>query len=482
MRNLKIIQLLNSFSKEEFTEFIYFAESPFYRKERKYTEILSELKKYFTSKKDLKDIPSEKFYDKIFQGKKLNSQTQRNRINELTKIGEKFIAEKELAKDENLRKLLLLKGYKDRKLNKQFISEFNKIMGTISKKSTKSNIVSDILNLKVMFSKEIRKYDDMFSDFNNHIEYLFVYFLENLFESKKEYEIEKMYGVNPSIKILEILTSNINFINLINSIEEQNNPSYLKLIINYYQYKSLANLDDIKSFEKLQKIFNSSINQMSNDEKNEIMTHMITYYFYKINDGKTEYLKNVFQLYKLKLKLGIYDELKEIRYPSSAFRDYIVVGTRLKQYKWVENFIKKYSNKLPLDIKEEETNMAYARLYFGKKEFSKSLDMSDRINSNNPLYYLDASRNKLRIFYETLKFEEAFFEIDRIKHYINNNFKKIALPVRKYSKEFLESYNKLLKFRLNPDKIEIDFFLKNISESETLITKNWFIEKTKELL
>jgi len=481
MRDIKIIQLLNTFSEEEYIDFINFANSAYFRKGRKYTDILSGLKEYLSETKDIKNIPNEKFYDKIFRGKKFNNQTLRNRLNELTKIGEKFIIEKELNNEDNISRLLLLKGYNKRKLKKQFLIEYKKINNIVESTTPKTNTISDTLYQKVLFSKESGNFEEMFSDFNKYIEYVMAYFLERFFDVTKEYEIEKNYGVNPTTKILDFFISNLNTEKLIKALEEQNNNFHMILILNYYKYKSLANLNDITWFNKLQKLFFVKMNYLDDHTKNDILNDMISYYFEKINSGKTEFLVEVFKLYKLKLSLGLLDELEEIRYPSSAFRDYIVVGIRLKQYKWVEMFIKKYSDELPPEIKEEETYMAYARLYFGKREFDKSLEMTNNIQTDNPLYFLDASRFKLRIFYETVNFEESFLEMDRIKHYIKNNTKKIALPIRKYSKEFLDSYNQLLKFRLSPNKKELDFFMKKIKESVTLVTKNWFVEKIKEL-
>ena len=481
MKNIKIIQLLETFNEEEFSGFVDFAKSVYYRKERKYNEILNEIKNYLSEARNLKDISPGKFYERIIRNTKLNYQTLRNRLNELTKISERFIIEKELDKQKNIRELLLLNAFKNRKLNKQFLIEYKKISEIIINKTEKSNIDSDILNAKVMFSKENRNFQEMFSDYNKYLEYFFVYFLEIYFEAAKEYEIEKSYNVNPTIKILEILSSNLNSRKLIKSLEEQNNPSYFPVIFSYYKFKSLENLKDMTWFNKLQKLFYSRINELDNELKNNLMTHMISYYFYKINSGQSGYLKDVFKLYNLKLRLGLYSEIKEIRYPSSAFRDYVVVGIRLKRYRWVENFIKKYSVELPEEIRDEETYMAYARLYLEKKEYSSSLEMANKISSDNPLYYLDATRNKLRIFYETVDFEKAFLEMDRIRHYIKNNMKRIALPIRKYAKEFIDFYNKLLKFRLNPDRTELEFLLQNIMESNSLPQQNWLIEKVKEM-
>jgi hypothetical protein len=481
MKEIKILQILKSFSAEERTLFREFANSDFFRKNRKYNELLDSLEKYI-EKGSLSDLKSRgKFQETIFRVNSLKNQTLRNRLNELTKLGEKFIMFRELDKDGDLRALLFLRGLKDRKLIKLFETEFNKIPDITNYRKFKSHIISDILWLDILVQKENRNFQAMFSNYNKQIEYIYTYFLEMLFDSAKEYEIERMYNVNLTADIFESVISNLNAKKLMHFVEGNNNPAYRRLIINYYLYKSFSDINDTASFEKLQKIFYDNINDIEDFEKNSIMTDLISLYFYKINRGETEYLKDVFKLYKLKLKLGLYDELRYIRYPSSAFRDYIVVGIRLKQFAWVEDFIKKYSPEVPEEIREEETCMGYARLYFSKKEYLKSLEMLNKLETSNYLYILDASNNKLRVFYELLNFEEAFLEIDRIKHYIKNNPRKIASSVKKYNMEFLDKYNKLLRLRLSPDRRELGFFHKNVRESATLVTKNWFIEKIGEL-
>jgi hypothetical protein len=125
--------------------------------------------------------------------------------------------------------------------------------------------------------------------------------------------------------------------------------------------------------------------------------------------------------------------------------------------------------------------MAYARLYFFKGKYRDAIEMLTRGKSSNYLFILDASRLKLRVFYEISDFDEAFLEIDRLKHYMRNNIKRIARSVRHYNEEFLDYYNMLLKLKLNPDKNEFSYVKQKISESKTLVTKDWFTEKILEM-
>lgn len=481
MRNFKIFQLISSFSDIEWKEFKVFAKSSYFTGSREYGSILFELNNFRINRNEFLKITTEEFFAKIFPGKKYNNKTLRNRLNELTKIGEKYLSQKIIEEDELQSKLLLLKGYKRKKLTNLFINEYDKISSTINIYDSKSYNVSELKLLSADMHRERQDFGKMLDEFKKHTDYLLVFFLEKFYDSMIEYESEKNYGINPSVNIADDIERNLNSEKLIKVMEERNDPAYIHVILNYFLYKSFVHLHDDSIIDKFQKIFFNNLDNLSYEKKNEIFSNMISRLFLKVNAGKPEYLKDVFRLYNIKLKLGLYSELKFIRYPANAFRDYIVVGLRLKRYKWVEEFIKKYSCELPEEIRKDEVNMAYARLYFFKGEYQNTIEMLTRGKSSNYLFNLDVSRLKLRIYYEISEFDEAFLEIDRLKHYMKNNIKRIARTVRQYNKEFLDFYNMLLKIKLSPDKNELSYVKQKISESKTLVTKVWFTEKISEM-
>jgi len=481
MRNYKILKLLNSLDFKELSGFKLFADSVYFNNSRNYSGIFKAADYIKKQNIRLNELSTEKFFQVAFPGKNYNNKTLRNRLNELTKLFGKYLTDKKLNENYYLKTMLLLKGLSDKKLNEYFESEYNKVKFP-KVTEDKSQIVSEIKMLKVYYSREQRKFNKMFEELNKQVDYTLINFLEIFFLGAIEFEFEKTYNVNPQVNILYDIMQNLNTGKLIAILEERNDPSYLVTILNYYLYKSIAERKNTEWFAKLKQIFYKNLDKLSDRAKDRYLSYMVSYYFLLINTGLSGYLKDVFGIYRLKLKLGLYSELREIRYPSSAFRDYIVVGIRLKKYKWVEGFIKKYSSEVPEEIREEEVCMAYTRLYLSRKQFDLAVNMLDKMKSSNYLYVLDASRTKLRIFYEISEFEEAFLEIDRLKHYLKNNPKKIARSVKAYTKEFIERYATLLKLRLSPDKNELKYFAPQISESKTLVSKDWFLEKVKEMM
>ncbi len=482
MRNFKIFQIISAFSKEELKEFEYFIKSPYLTSSRDYSNMLKTIYTFNNDPEKLQEISNEKFYAMVFPGKAYSNKTLRNRLNELTAIAKKFIVQKALESNKPQSDFLLLKGLKDRKLYGIFRNEFTRINESMSIDSNKSYNNAEIKMLSTYAYLENQDFSKTFEGYRNTTEYVITFFLENYFVYLIEFENEKLYGISSDKNIAYDLMHNLKADNFIRILEERNDNKYLTVLLNYYLYKSFANLSDEVSFRKFRDLFFKNLNKLSYEHKDGFFGYMISRYFILQNKGgRQDILKEVFKLYDMKLKLGLHSELKAIRYPSTAFRDYVVVGMKLKKYKWVEDFIEKYSPLLPTEIRDEEMKMAYTRLYLFKKEYDNALQCLNELKTTNYIYLLDASRIKLRIFYEKSYFEEAFLEIDRIKHYIKNNTKKVALLVRKYSKEFIDVYNELLKLRLNPDKEGIDYLFNNIQKATTLVAKEWFIEKIKEM-
>ncbi|MBI5402229.1 MAG: hypothetical protein HY959_02415 [Ignavibacteriae bacterium] len=480
MRYYKILKLLNSLEKGEFSKFRSFSSSVYYCRSRDYSGILNAVDYFKRNGIKPNNYSVRDFYSLAYPGKNYNNKTLRNRLNELTKIFEKYIIAKELEGNYHLNKLLLLKGLNGKKLAKIFEQEYKKVKMPKDTED-KSQLVSELKMQNVYYHREQRNFNRMFEELNRQIDYTLINFLEVFFLGAVEYEIEKTYNINPTVNLLFDIMVNLKTDKLIKILEMRNSNSYLITILNYYLYKSISERINTEWFSKFRNILFKNLEKLTDPVKDRYFGYMITYYFLMINSGYSEYLKDVFRLYKLKLRLGLFSELREIRYPSSAFRDYVVVGIRLKKFKWVEEFIRKYSNEVPEEIREEEICLAYSRLYFTKRQFEQAIDLLNKMKSSNYLYILDASRTKLRIFYEISEFEEAFLEIDRIKHYMKNNPGKVARPVRNYTKEFLDRYHTLLKLRLSPDKNELKYFAPQISESRTLVSKEWFMEKVKEM-
>jgi hypothetical protein len=207
------------------------------------------------------------------------------------------------------------------------------------------------------------------------------------------------------------------------------------------------------------------------------------YYNIKTNKGELKYFKDLFLIYKRKLKQNLVSDImgRNAASNTNIFREYIIAGLQVRQYKWVEMVIKRYSPMLPEYIREDEYILALVRLHFAKKEYEKVIKIIDRNTIKNITHQLDSKKKKLASYYELKKYEECYSEIDKAKHFLKNNKTKTPEVILKNFKNFIDIFLKLLNYRTNPFNKDAYSVLRNIDKPNSPM-KGWINKKLKEIV
>lgn len=250
--------------------------------------------------------------------------------------------------------------------------------------------------------------------------------------------------------------------------------------MNYHLYKSYIDDKNEKDYFTSHKILSDNFELLSDKYKTKIFTIMINYCIRKLNTGNTKFRNELFKLYKQKLSQNLVDDLKNKSYTFNHFRDIVFIGISLKDYDWLENFIEKYSKFLPVEIREDEIRISYAKLDFAKNKYEKSLSNLKKIKASHYLLYIDTSLFKLYNFYELKEFEEAYLEIDKLKHYFRNN-KSIPKTLFPHNMNFIKVYKNLIKFQTNPDISDIGYIENDLNKMKLVSNKSWLMKKINEL-
>jgi len=137
---------------------------------------------------------------------------------------------------------------------------------------------------------------------------------------------------------------------------------------------------------------------------------------------------------------------------------------------------------LPANIRGDEINLAGVRIKFSKREFEKVLEMIDKYRSKNNMHQIDSLRYKLASYYELRRYEDAYSEVDRSKHYLKNNKGKIPEIHITYFKKFLDKLLKLLNYHANPYNKNPELILYEIeNEKSNYMMREWITDKAHEL-
>lgn len=481
IKNSNLIVLLDSFSETEIKEFRKMVSSVFFSKGRNYSALLNQLLKL--RKKGFINLTPEKLYTNLYPGKKFSIQTLNNRFSELFKLAEEYLIYKTLKENHSEKNKILLLAYHRKRINKLFQKQLKKSVSynnSIPESDTKYFDSILLSRMNISYSDEQLVSENTFRHFFEQSEYMAAMFLKNIFEFGFEFIQQKQknrsYEFNLVMEILERLNVDDS---LIKNLNKNKSRIFRIVVMEYYFYDIFKNPENEINYFEARKIFEELRNSLDKNYLTDLYKKMTNYCILRQNQGVKKFQAELFKLYNERLKLGIYLDNKR-QFPATTFRNYVLIGLLMKKMRWTENFIRKYSGELPEENREDEIKLSYSKLFFKNKNYGKSLQCLSGFRGLNYLQYSDSSILKLCTFYETGKYEEAFFEIDKFKHYIRNH-NEIQNIHKEYFNNFLKIFQMLIKIKTGVNKKEI-LLVKNLMEKFKLISReSWLNEKIEEL-
>ncbi len=197
------------------------------------------------------------------------------------------------------------------------------------------------------------------------------------------------------------------------------------------------------------------------------------------NSGIKEFLLEFFNMLDFTIEGGYYTPEKGGDFIPQNFKNYVIVGTNLKEFVWTESFIKNYAKKLNPEQRENAYNFSMAKLYFAKRDFIKALGFISRVSYQDLYYKLEVRYYTLMIYYELSMFSEAYDLIESYKKYIINN-KLLNGKLKTKHLSFIKFTNDILKMKLSGNYGKIRMIEKNIKNSINTLHIPWLLQKLEE--
>ncbi len=455
--------------------------SNFFTSGRNYSSLLNQILKF--KKKGFSRLDPQKLHSKLYPGKKFSTQTLNNRFSELFSLAEEYLIYKTIKENSEEKNRILLIAYHKSQLDKLFQSRLAKSKSMMNSFPESDFKYFDLIfqqRLDVTFSEEQMVSEKKFRQYFEHSEYLSAVFLRNLFEFGFEFIQQEQSNRRYEFNLVKEILQRLDIDDVLIKKLIKSNSVILKIVaMEFYFYDIFKNPEKEKNYFEARKIFEELKSSFDENYKKEVYKKMTNYCILRQNQGVRKFQLELFNLYNEKLKLGIYLDNKNI-FPSTTFRNYVLIGIILEKFTWTKNFIKKYSSELPEENREDEINLSYSKLFFNDKYYEKSLQYLSGFKGLNYLHYCDSSILKLCNYYETGKFEEAFFEMDKFRHYLRNH-REIPRIHKEYCINFLKIYGLLIKIKTGVDNREL-ISAENLMSKITPVSRaSWLREKIKEL-
>lgn len=132
MMNNKLIQVLKTFSKEEFKNFLRYMNSPYFNRYKPDLRLVEELKS-FHEDFDNPKFTQEYIFEKIYPGKRYNDSTMTNIMCDVLLRAEDFLAMEKFRCDNHRNDLYLLKSLSERGLENVYRRNMKRIKSELSR-------------------------------------------------------------------------------------------------------------------------------------------------------------------------------------------------------------------------------------------------------------------------------------------------------------------------------------------------------------
>jgi len=476
LKDSKLINLIETFTKTEFREFGMFVNSPYHNREKVMINFYNYLKRIYPVFSE-KNLERRIVFSKIFSEKKFSETLFRNTVSDLLKLTENFVKLKHFENEKFYGQYLLLKELTNRKQISLFKSNFKRADKILNADNARDEIYFQnkfLLedewrrNHVVSSSKMLFKEDNL----KNQSDSLHVYYLTEftklyailLNQSKFTYDYNFNYELFDAV--IEYLRNNFTLYKEI---------PYINI---FYNCVMLYKTDERIYFDELKKLLLRHYRILTLTDRKNIFVVLINYSSDQISKGNYSFIKEKFNINEHLLKSGAYFEGNDFM-PHYFYESIAVNALEMKRFDWAEKFILKYKKIVHPDYKESSFNFCMAELFYRKGDTDNSLSFLSKVLPENVKDRTKMNILLLKIHYycnNTVQFNSL---IESSKKYILRN-KNLQEDNKKQLANFLSLLVKLYKIKNDSDHLhELENLKKKIYDCTEFTEKKWLEEQVE---
>lgn len=475
MLSNKLISLLETFPPSDLISFKKYLASPFFNENENLSDlfelIVNHLKKDPTKVKQLK---KQDVWKKLFGSSPYQDVQFRRICSDLTKMAFGYLTFKEFKKSQIQEQTTLLSALNHPQLDKHFVGVIRQIHHLQDKmKYRNENFHFYEYRIEQIQQEHQELLGSKASRFDN---------LERAdFYLDCFYIIEKLNNYCDVLWYKKVLSIEANIQLLPNFLENiANSPFMADATVKafYTVTQMLLNQEQEDYFFQLMALIKDDAGAIKEKHLLILLIHLKNYCIdTKINTGHSEYFLQLFEIFQLQINKELILE-NDLISPQN-YKNIISVGLHLKEFDWVEDFIQKYTTKLPKENQDNSLNYNLAKVYFYKEDYVKVIELLREVEYRTLVYSLGGKLILLKTYYELKEFMVLDSLLDSFRIYLRRN--------RLISREVKQQYMNVLRFtkklaNLSPgDDRNKQKVREQIQHCKALAAKRWLLEKVEEV-
>lgn len=475
MKDTKLVQLLNTFSPEEWKEFEKFAASPYFNKGRNYIPVIKFFKDRINGNELINPEP-EAIYKKLYPGKQFNKSVINTMLSGLTKLAEAFLIQKNYDSNGRDKQIALLKQLNLRNCDKLFEKEAALAMRDAMKTPFDLDTIDFMRNIqeniirakyKTNFDKSIE--NEVHKRFDLRF---FVFYLWLLNEERDLKVMKNVFNKVSSERISTQVNESINSKMVLDYMEE-----YYPEMLNTAGLRILVHTS--KDYYKIKERFFSSYNLFTQNfalNTAYVIEGMIVEL---INEGNHSLLKERHLLHRFMLEKDLLINSNSKTMNTRVTENFIYIALWCKEYNWLEDFIRDYKNTFAPEMRENLINFGDACILYSRGKLRDALKMINLVGDTLITMKLRMKDLELQILYELDEIEPMFFAIDNYIKFKNNPL--ISEWNRTIMDSNINAYKSLAGIKTGKKSDDPGLIIKKLQSSLPSQFGDWLIKKFSEI-
>lgn len=404
MFNNSLIESLKKLSRKEMTRFRDFSLSPYHNKNVEVVACLEYLNGIYPDFSE-KRCDKHKVWSKITQRKSFNQAHFNLLISYILRLFESFLAVEKLAVKTEEEQFLCMENLRERQLFKQYEKVFRNTSKNLKKEKYRD---ADYYLMQYRFADESdQKYlkvtqkrtDDGLQQKQDALDLWFMAMkLRDACEMHMRHRLyEQKYEAGLLTEIL-------------NKIKEQKaHFQDIPAVHIYYLAYEMLCTNESKDYFLLKDKIEKQAGFFPKSELQNIYNYLQNFCIRQINQGASEFHKELFEIYRSQLEKGLIFD-KEGNLLEWHYKNIVTVGLRSKNYDWVRVFIEDYKKYLLPEVIENAYSFNLANYFFATKNYPEVLPLLIQVEYSDMRYKLDVRALLLRTYFH-LNETEPFYAL-----------------------------------------------------------------------
>lgn len=467
MKDLKLISLLKTFSKSEIKDFEKYIQSSFLNKSGEYISNFFDNIKKFYPEFNQENFSRQNIFKSIYPKEKYNDARMRKLISETMKLCLDFLAVKRFMEDDVEKGMFILDELEKRNSDTLFEIKSKELSKKLESQKIKDyeyykrrhELIQKIKGF--YFNRERKKsialFDEEIETLAKYFSLLFIHKFIERFKEKRSFT-DKNFALP--------------LFNEIKSFASENYLGKENLFDLYYTELLLYTSGEEKYFFSLKHIKEKLFNKIAKNSLSTIYSTLTNFATEQLEQGKTNYLNELFILQKEILKRKLYGNI----FSEFLFLNIVTTAVRLNELKFAEKFIVEYKDKMNEDVKKSTYSYCLASILFAKKQYSEALETLAKIHFGFSLHKYLIKNLTLKIHYELNETEVIYSIIDSFKHTLKRD-KPVPENIRSLIVNFVNFIKELSRIK-NGEKPKED--IEERIKNEFTAEKIWLLAKARE--